>query len=305
MGVLLRRADSGLRALGEFPHRPSAQSRPAGGDANYPGAPTKPPVGRSVGWQIRWALRVGSKTKGRSAGQPSRRLEITVVVAEADAAKRHELREAIDMTSGLRLVGQAVDASTALDLCGQEDPDIVVMGAELPGSDPLGTCRRLAELGAAPPRPVVVTANGGSDAEIDFLIAGADGIVPGAASPARLPGAVATVASGDAAVGPELSAPLLRRFQAATATAEAQRGGWRPVHGPLSGREWEVIDELHRGAQPDEIAEKLGIARATVRSHLRNIYRKLGVSSRAAALKAAARLQTGASARLQGGKERD
>ena len=80
---------------------------------------------------------------------------------------------------------------------------------------------------------------------------------------------------------------LLERFR----REHAGRQGLRPIHSPLTDREWEVVDLLCSGATTDDIARLLVLSFETVRSHLKRIYRKLGVRSRADAIAAAERLR--------------
>jgi two-component system nitrate/nitrite response regulator NarL len=70
------------------------------------------------------------------------------------------------------------------------------------------------------------------------------------------------------------------------------RGGLRPVRSPLTPREWEVIDLLSESKTTEQIAEDLVLATETVRSHVKNILRKLGASSRAEAVAAARRMRS-------------
>jgi DNA-binding NarL/FixJ family response regulator len=112
------------------------------------------------------------------------------------------------------------------------------------------------------------------------VMAGASGVLPSVTPPARLPRAIRALDAGEAVVPPTLLTFLLRRFRRASAS-------WRPTQQilePLSLREWQIIDELGAGRTTAAAAERLGIALATVHSHLRNIYGKLGVRSRAEAL---------------------
>jgi DNA-binding NarL/FixJ family response regulator len=67
--------------------------------------------------------------------------------------------------------------------------------------------------------------------------------------------------------------------------------GMRPMHSPLTGREWEIVDLLATGTSTQQIAEELVLTEATVYTHVKNILRKLRVSSRADAVAAADRLR--------------
>ena len=74
--------------------------------------------------------------------------------------------------------------------------------------------------------------------------------------------------------------------------------GMRPVKSPLTAREWEVVDLLYEGKTTDEIADALVLSTETVRSHIKNLMRKLGATSRADAVALAHRMR-GGSAELE------
>ena len=115
------------------------------------------------------------------------------------------------------------------------------------------------------------------------LMAGAAGVLPADTAPARLPDAVHALNADEAVVPPRLLASLVNRFRRASMPG----GATQTVREPLSSREWEVLNDLSAGRTTAATAEHLGIALATVHSHLRNIYGKLGVTSRTEALAAA------------------
>ena len=91
------------------------------------------------------------------------------------------------------------------------------------------------------------------------------------------------VAAGEAAITRRLSAKLLERFRLLAEGAD----GMRPVRSPLTPREWEVLDLLCADASTEGIAEELSLSIETVRSHVKHILRKLGVHSRAEAVRVA------------------
>jgi DNA-binding NarL/FixJ family response regulator len=113
-------------------------------------------------------------------------------------------------------------------------------------------------------------------------------VLPAEGAPAQLPDAVRALNANEAVVPPRLLASLLRRFREASVSRRATQ----PVREPLSSREWQVLNELAAGQTTAATAERLGIALATVHSHLRNIYGKLGVTGRTEALAAAEHLRS-------------
>jgi len=106
---------------------------------------------------------------------------------------------------------------------------------------------------------------------------------------AALPRALHGVCHGEAAISRHLTMRLIERHR----LTRTDRSGLRPVQSVLSGREWEVLDHLCDGASTDEIAEALVLSTETVRSHIKNILRKLRVSSRTEAVAAARQLRDG------------
>jgi NarL family two-component system response regulator LiaR len=99
--------------------------------------------------------------------------------------------------------------------------------------------------------------------------------------------ALAGTVDGEAAISRRMSRLLIERLRL---TREGSIG-MRPVRSALSVREWEVLDLLCEGSGTEDIADILAVSKDTVRSHVTNILRKIGVSSRSEATAAAARLR--------------
>ena len=95
------------------------------------------------------------------------------------------------------------------------------------------------------------------------------------------------VADGEAAIPRRLATKLIERYR------NTPRGGCglRPVRSALTDREWEVLDLAATGASTEAIAESLVLSCETIHSHLKSVYRKLGVSSRVAAVEAAEQMR--------------
>ena len=102
-----------------------------------------------------------------------------------------------------------------------------------------------------------------------------------------LPRALRGITDGEAAISRELTMRVIERFR----RVRTDGAGLRPVQSVLSGREWEVLDHLCSGASTDDIADALVLSTETVRSHIKNILRKLRVSSRAEAIAVARELR--------------
>ena len=118
------------------------------------------------------------------------------------------------------------------------------------------------------------------------LAAGASGYLSKDLELDALPRAVAAVAAGEAAVSRRLTRHLVEHFR--------EQPQLRPIKGPLTAREWEIVDLLAPDRTTVEIADTLVISAETVRTHVKSIMRKLGVHSRHEAPEAAERLRLAA-----------
>lgn len=157
-------------------------------------------------------------------------------------------------------------------------PDLVILSAQLPGGaiEVLESVRR--EL---PETEFIVMAETADD---DFMFrtvaAGARGFLLGETDPARLPDAVAGVLNGEAA----FPRKLVRRLADEVARRDPQRRVTGPGGERLTARELAVLDALAEDRSAVRAAQRLGITHATVRTHLSNAMRKLGVATRAEAI---------------------
>jgi DNA-binding NarL/FixJ family response regulator len=208
-----------------------------------------------------------------------RQSAVPVVIAEHDAKRRVRLSGGLEEVESVEVVGQAGDVATAVSLAAENERGVVVIGASVSHQEALTMLERLR--GEAPDvRSLIVRDDPEDEGHQELLLAGASGVVAADSPPDSIADVIERVARGEAVVGPRLKVALLERFRRATAS----RRGMRPLLGPLSTREWQVLDLLRGGASTDETAAQLGIARATVYSHLRNIARKLGTEGREEAI---------------------
>ncbi len=205
---------------------------------------------------------------------------VRVVIADDHAPTRAGVRASLEH-GGFEIAGEAGDATAAVDVARRERPDVCLLDIHMPGSGIAAATRITDEL---PDTAVVMlTVSRNDDDLFDALRAGASGYLLKDTDPARLPLALRGVLSGEAALPRTLVARLIDEFR--------DRGRYRrvPVLGArgamLTSREWEVLELLREGLSTKEIAERLFLSPATIRSHVAGILRKLRVADRAAAIR--------------------
>ena len=180
---------------------------------------------------------------------------------------------------GFEVVGEAASGEEAIVAADRLQPDLVLLDLTMPGMDGLTALPKIRE--AAPSSEVVVLT--ASDAEENLLAAiraGASGYLLKTEPPEQIAAFLRGVVRGDAALSGGVARRLLDRMR------EYGRFGGVPdtIARTLSAREVEVLLLLDEHLGTDEIAERLFISEHTVRSHVKNLLRKLGVSSRREAL---------------------
>jgi len=185
---------------------------------------------------------------------------------------------------GFEVVGEAASGEEAIAAADRLQPDLVLLDLTMPGMDGLTALPKIRE--EAPSSEVVVLT--ASDAEENLLAAiraGASGYLLKTEPPEQIAAFLRGVVRGDAARSGGVARRLIDRMR------EYGRFGGVPdsIAGTLSAREVEVLLLLDEHLGTEEIAERLFISEHTVRSHVKNLLRKLGVSSRREALE---RLET-------------
>lgn len=181
---------------------------------------------------------------------------------------------------GLDVVGTASDGGEAIAEAERLQPDLILLDLSMPGMDGLTALPRLRD--AAPQCEVVVlTASGTEENLLHAIRAGAAGYLLKSEPPERIAAFLEGVAEGEAALSGSIARRLLDQVRNGNG-----RGDGVPdaIATALSAREVEVLLLLDEHLGTDEIAKRLFISEHTVRSHVKSLLRKLGVSSRREAL---------------------
>jgi DNA-binding NarL/FixJ family response regulator len=181
---------------------------------------------------------------------------------------------------GFDVIGEAADGADAIDAADRLQPDLILLDLSMPGMDGISALPRLRD--AAPGCEVVVlTASGTEENLLSAIRAGAAGYLMKSEAPERIAEFLRGVANGEAALSGIVARRLLDQVRSG-----GGRGSGVPdtIASVLSAREAEVLLLLDEHLGTDEIAKRLFISEHTVRSHVKSLLRKLGVSSRREAL---------------------
>lgn len=200
-----------------------------------------------------------------------------VLLVDDQALVRTGFRVILDAQPDLEVVGEAGDGEEGIALAASLAPDVVCMDVQMPGLDGLEATRRIAAASDAP-AVLVLTTFDRDDYLFQALEAGASGFLLKTASPEQLVEAVRVLAAGDALLSPAVTRRVIQRFGADAAAAPD------PVLDSLTDREADVFRLLAEGLSNAEIAGRLYVGEATVKTHVSNILLKLGVRDRVQAV---------------------
>ncbi len=207
---------------------------------------------------------------------------IRVALVDDQAIIRTGVARILSPEDGFDIAAQYADGADAVaGLTGAEAVvvDVVVMDIRMPRLDGIAATRELQRL-ASPPAVIVLTTFDEDDLLWSAVEAGAGGFVLKDASAADLIAAVRAVAGGAAWFDPSVAPRLLATYRNVVVPSRRQA---RRVD-DLTGREHEVLVLMARGATNAEIAERLYLSEATVKTHIGRIFMKLGARDRAAAI---------------------
>ncbi|MEW2283693.1 response regulator transcription factor [Streptomyces sp. NPDC047841] len=207
---------------------------------------------------------------------------IRVLVVDDQFLIRAGLVGLLDAAPGFEVVGEAKDGEQAVRLAAETRPDVVLMDIRMPGVNGIeATERILAEAAERPPRVLVLTTFDLDEYVYGALRAGASGFLLKDSGPERLLAAVTAIDGGDALFAPSVTRRLVEAFARQQAPADTAPP---PDLGVLTSREVEVLRLTARGLSNLEIADRLFISEATVKTHLNRTMTKLGLGSRAQAV---------------------
>jgi DNA-binding NarL/FixJ family response regulator len=203
---------------------------------------------------------------------------IRVLIVDDHAMVRRGMRDFLDLHDDLEVVGEASDGVTALEATATLLPDVVVMDLVMPGLDGIATT---AELKARHPAVEVVAITSFIEEEriAAAIEAGASGFLLKDAEADDLAAAIRSAHGGEVYLDPAVAGIVARRMRTNAQSGEA---GPRTTAGVqrLTSRERDVLACLARGLSNRAIADELGMAERTARTHVSNILAKLGLASR-------------------------
>jgi DNA-binding NarL/FixJ family response regulator len=205
-------------------------------------------------------------------------MTVRVLIADDQALVRGSFRLLIDSDPDLEVVGEAGSGGEALTLAGTVRPDVVVMDVRMPGMDGIEATRRIcADPGLSEVRVLVLTTFDLDEYVHAALRAGASGFLLKDSPPPTLLAGIRAVASGEGILAPTATRRLIEEYTL------------RPAAGPvtsrrletLTDREREVLTLIAAGLSNTELASRLFISMATVKTHISRLLAKLHARDRA------------------------
>jgi two-component system, NarL family, response regulator YdfI len=197
---------------------------------------------------------------------------IRILIADDHDVVRDGLRLILESEDDFAVVGEAANGAEAVRLCGEVQPQVVLMDLRMPGMDGLTAIRHIRQ--QQPDINVVILTTYNEDAlMIEGLRSGARSYLLKDTRRQMLFDTLRAASRGESLLSPEVIAKVV-----------GQPGGAAPGGITLTDREQEVLAGVARGERSKEIAARLGITERTVKAHLASIYNKFGVDSRAAAI---------------------
>lgn len=217
-------------------------------------------------------------------------MTVRVVLADDQALLRKGFRMILEAEDGIEIVGEAADGSDAVRLVELYRPDVVLMDVRMPVLDGIEATRAITAAADNDTRVLILTTFDLDEYAFSALRAGASGFLLKDVPPTELVGAIRTVARGDAVVSPRVTRRLLEEYShklpdlSSTDDSSPPGEDAHPALAQLTDREREVLLAVADGLSNAEIAERLYVSEATVKSHVGRLLAKLGLRDRVQAV---------------------
>jgi DNA-binding NarL/FixJ family response regulator len=206
-----------------------------------------------------------------------------VVVADDQTVVREGIVTLLGLLPGIEVVGAAADGEEAVRLVAEQQPDVVLMDLRMPRCDGVEATRRIrSEFPGT--QVVVLTTYADDDSLFPALRAGARGYLTKDAGGDEIARAIAEVTAGRAGLSPSVQVRVLDALSAVGPPAGPARQRGRELPDGLTTREAEVLALVAEGLSNTEIAARLHVSMATVKTHINNLFAKTGVRDRAQAV---------------------
>lgn len=202
---------------------------------------------------------------------------IGVLIVDDEELVRTGIRMILDAEDDIDVLGQASDGHQALRQAGRLAPDVVLMDIRMPGMDGLEATRNLVREGSKS-KVIIVTTFDLDEHVFQALAAGASGFILKDVPASQLVHAIRVVAAGDALLAPSVTRRVIASFSSPPPPTMPS------ALSQLTARELEVLCLLAEGLSNKEIASRLFVSDATVKTHVARILNKLGVRDRVQAV---------------------
>ncbi|KQO95860.1 response regulator [Leifsonia sp. Leaf264] len=219
---------------------------------------------------------------------------IRVLIVDDQALVRGGFRTILASEPGIEVVGEAASGETAIELTRELRPDVVCMDVQMPGMDGLAATRIITADASLHSAVLVLTTFNREDYLFTALRAGASGFLLKNSTPEDLIEAVQVIARGEALLSPAVTRRVIAAFgvsgapavtapaapAAPPAASTPPASATPPAATPLTDREREVLVLLAEGLSNAEIAARIFVGEATVKTHVSKVLQKLGLRDR-------------------------
>lgn len=201
---------------------------------------------------------------------------LKLLIVDDHAIFREGLRALLDLEDDFTVIGEASRGDEAVALVAEDSPDVILLDLHLPDGSGADFCRELRRV--SPESKVLILSAYDNDLEVSAaLIAGASGYVLKTIGGERLADNIRSVYRGEVLLAPTVAAKVVRQLS----RLQEETGRQEEALHTLTPREREVFFLASRGLKNAEIAAELYLSEKTIKTHLRNIYNKLNLASKA------------------------